>query len=91
VKDAILYAGDLLVSPYRLAERFSAFVGSHEAFESYIASGLLKVISATAQENRAQLFQTPHTVSWERVERKLPDIMYDIIDVVEKEKGLYAR
>jgi len=91
VKDAILHAGDLLVSPYRLAERFSAFVGSHEAFEPFVASGLLKAISTSAQKSRDQLFETPHTVSWERVERKIPSILYDIIDVVEKEKRLYVK
>ncbi len=90
VKDAILYAGDLLVSPYRLADRFSTFVGSHEAFEPFVASGLLQAISTTARKTRDQLFETPHTVSWERVERKMPHILYDIIDVVEKEKRLYV-
>jgi glucosyl-3-phosphoglycerate synthase len=87
VKDAILYAGDLLISPYRLADRFSTFVGSHEAFEPFVKSGLLQAISKTKTQD--QLFETPHTVSWERVERKMPDILYDIIDAVEKEKRLY--
>jgi glucosyl-3-phosphoglycerate synthase len=90
VKDAILYAGDLLISPYRLADRFSSFVGSHEAFEPFVGSGLLQAISATARKTRDHLFETPHTVSWERVERKMPNILYDIIDVVEKEKRLYV-
>ncbi|MBN1842422.1 MAG: hypothetical protein JW883_09120 [Deltaproteobacteria bacterium] len=89
VKDAILYAGDLLISPYRLVDRFSTFVGSHEAFEPFLATGLLQAIAATAQKNREQLFETPQTVSWERVQRKIPNILYDIIDVVEKEKRLY--
>ena len=91
VKDAILYAGDLLTSPYRLANRFSTFVGSHEAFEPFVASGLLQAISTTANRTRDQLFETPQTVSWERVERKMPSILYDIIDVVEKEKRLYVK
>ena len=87
VKDSILYAGDLLISPYRLADRFSTFVGSHEAFEPFVKSGLLQAISKTKTQD--QLFETPHTVSWERVERKMPNILYDIIDAVEKEKRLY--
>ncbi len=90
VKDAILHAGDLLISPYRLADRFSGFVGSHDAFEPFVASGLLQAISTTAHKARDQLFETPHTVSWERVERKMPNILYDIIDVVEKEKRFYV-
>jgi len=89
VKDAILYAGDLLISPYRLVDRFSTFVGSHEAFEPFVASGLLQAITKTAQKSRDQLFETPQTVSWERVIRKMPDIIYDIIDVLEREKKLY--
>ena len=91
VKDAILHAGDLLVSPYRLAERFSAFVGGHKAFDPFVESGLIKAISKSAHKSRDQLFETPHTVSWERVERKMPSILYDIIDVVEKEKRLYMK
>ncbi|RLB82392.1 MAG: hypothetical protein DRH17_06125 [Deltaproteobacteria bacterium] len=90
-KNAILYAGDLLISPYRLVDRFTSFVGSHEAFKPFLASGLLQAISETAQKTRDQLFETPQTVSWERVARKMPDIFYDIIDVVEKEKKLYLK
>jgi len=86
VKDAILYAGDLLASPYRLADRFSTFVGSHEAFEPFIASGLLQAIAESGKMTRDHIFETPQTVSWERVIRKLPRIIYDIIDVVEEEK-----
>jgi len=91
VKDAILYAGDLLMSPYRLIDRFSSFVGSHEVFKPFLSSGLLQAIAATAQETKGQLFETPHTVSWERVTRKMPDILYDIIDVVETEKKFYFK
>jgi glucosyl-3-phosphoglycerate synthase len=90
VKDSILYAGDLLISPYRLVDRFSTFVGTHEAFDPFVASGLLKAIAGTAEKSRDQLFETPQTVSWERVLRKMPNILYDIIDVVEKEKMLFV-
>jgi glucosyl-3-phosphoglycerate synthase len=90
VKDAILYAGDLLISPYRLADRFTSFLGTHEAFEPFLASGLLQAVTETAQKSRDQLFETPQTVSWERVLRKIPNIIHQIIDVVEKEKKRYV-
>lgn len=89
-KNAVLYAGDLLVSPYRLADRFSAFLGHHEAFQPYLASGLLQVIQRCAQESRDQIFETPQTVSWERVTRKMPQIVYEIINVLEDEKQRYG-
>ncbi len=85
-KDALLYAGDILISPYRLSDRFVSFVASHEEFQPYIRDGLLTKISEVAQKSKEQLFETPQTVSWERVIRKLPDIMFEIIDVVEEEK-----
>jgi len=91
VKNAILHAGDLLISPYRLVDRFSTYVGTHKAFEPFVASGLLQTIAETAQNARDQIFETPQTVSWDRVVRKIPNILYDIIDVVEKEKGLYLK
>ena len=90
-KNAILYAGDLLISPYQLVDRFTAFLGSHKAFEPYLGSGLLQAIAETAKKTQDKLFQTPQTVSWGRVERKIPKIFYDIIDVVEKEKKLYLK
>jgi glucosyl-3-phosphoglycerate synthase len=91
VKNAILHAGDLLISPYRLVDRFSTYVGTHKAFEPFVASGLLQAIAQTAERAREQVFETPQTVSWDRVMRKMPDIIFDIIDVVENEKGLYRK
>jgi glucosyl-3-phosphoglycerate synthase len=38
-----------------------------------------------------KLFETPQTVSWDRVVRKIPKIFFDIIDVVEQEKKLYLK
>jgi glucosyl-3-phosphoglycerate synthase len=90
-KNAILYAGDLLLSPYRMVDRFSSFLSSHKSFEPYLASGLLTEIAKVARQNREEIFETPQTVSWERVERKLPGIFYDIIDVVEQEKKVYFK
>lgn len=90
-KKAIMHAGDLLMSPYQLVDRFSTFVASHEAFKPYLVSGLLQTLNQNAQEIRDQLFETPQTVSWERIMRKLPNILYEIIDVVEHEKQLYCR
>jgi glucosyl-3-phosphoglycerate synthase len=88
-KNAIMHAGDLLISPYRLADRFSSFVSNHGAFQPYIEQGLLSTIRQTGQENQDQLYETPQTVSWERVMRKLPHMMKSIIDVVEDEKIYY--
>ncbi len=89
-KNAVLYAGDLLLAPYRLADRFISFVGSQPEFQPFVASGLIQTIHRCAQNARTQLFEVPQTMSWDRVLRKVPGIIYDIINVVEEEKKKYA-
>jgi len=88
-KDAILLAGDLLISPYRLTERFLSFVTANEEFKPFIESGLAQAIGETGVKLRDQLYETPHTVSWDRVNMRLPQIMYELIDIIEQEKMKY--
>ncbi len=88
-KDAILLAGDLLISPYRLTERFLSFVTANEEFKPFIESGLAQAIGETGVKLRDQLYETPHTVSWDRVSMRLPQIMYELIDIIEQEKMKY--
>ena len=88
-KNVILFAGDLLLSPSFMTHRFSTYVTAHEEFKPFIDAGLLPVIEKTAQNIRTELYETPKTVSWERVIRKLPNIINEIIDVVENEKNQY--
>ncbi|MEA2102246.1 MAG: hypothetical protein U9P80_06690 [Thermodesulfobacteriota bacterium] len=85
-KDVILSAGDLLLSPYCMTERLNTFILSHDTFRPYIEQGLVETISNAGINTGTKLFETPQTVSWERVIRKLPNIITDIIDVIEDEK-----
>jgi glucosyl-3-phosphoglycerate synthase len=87
-KDVIISAGDLLLSPYCMTERLNTFILSHDAFRPYIEQGLVETISNAGINTGTKLFETPQTVSWERVIRKLPNIITDIIDVIEDEKKL---
>jgi glucosyl-3-phosphoglycerate synthase len=88
-KNAILFAGDLLISPYRLTDRFLSFVTANEEFKPFIETGLAQAIDQAGVKMRNQLYETPHTVSWDRVNMKLPDLMYRLIDVIEAEKKKY--
>ena len=90
-KDAILSAGDYFTSPYRLTERFLRLLSSDDRFDKYLNEGLDKDLIAYERANQNQVFETPHTVSWDRILMKLPRILYDISDVIEKEKALYAK
>jgi glucosyl-3-phosphoglycerate synthase len=88
-KDAILFAGDLLLSPYRLTDRLLNFVTANEEFRPFIESGLAQAIGQAGVKMRDQLYETPQTVSWDRVNMRLPGIMYELVDVIEQEKKRY--
>ena len=49
-------------------------------------SGLARAIDQVGLKVRDQLYETPQTVSWDRVNLKLPEIMCEIVDVIEEEK-----
>ncbi|MDY7035803.1 MAG: hypothetical protein SV375_06535 [Thermodesulfobacteriota bacterium] len=84
--NSILYAGELLTSPYRITERFLRFVNSHPEFQPFLKNGLAEAILSVESKTVESVFETPKTVSWERVANKLPRIFYDLIEVVEDEK-----
>lgn len=89
-RNSILIAGDVLTSPYKLTERFLRFINSYSEFKHFLAEGLAETIISVESKTQQSLFQTPQTVSWERVLNKLPGIFYDLIEVVESEKRRFA-
>ena len=89
-RDSILHAGDLLTSPYRMTERFLRLVNSYPEFQSFLKQGLAEAILAVEGRSEKSVFETPKTVSWERVASKLPHIYYDLIEVVENEKRRFS-
>ena len=89
-RNSILYAGELLTSPYRMTERFLRFVNTYPEFRSFLEDGLAEAILAVESKTQQAIFQIPQTVSWERVSNKLPRIFYDMIEVVEQEKRRFA-
>ena len=88
-KNAILFAGDLLLSPYRLTDRFLSFVTANEEFRPFIEGGLAQAIGQAGLKLKDQLYETPQTVSRDRVNMRLPGIMYELVDVIEQEKKRY--
>lgn len=89
-RDSILQAGEMLTSPYKMTEKFLRFVNSHPEFKPFIENGLAETILEVERNSEQKLFETPQTVSWERVSNKLPRIFYDLIEVVEMEKRRFS-
>ena len=89
-RQSILQAGEALTSPYRMTEKFLRFVNSHPEFKPYLENGLAEAILEAEHRTERGGFETPQTVSWERVTNKLPNIFYDLIEVVESEKRRFS-
>jgi glucosyl-3-phosphoglycerate synthase len=89
-RNSILFAGELLTSPYRMTEKFLRLVTTHEEFKPFLEQGLAETILSVEGKALQSLFETPQTVSWERVSSKLPRIFYDLIEVVEDEKRRFS-
>ena len=89
-KNSILFAGDMLTSPYRMTERFLRVVNTFPEFKPFLEKGLAETILSVESTTQQNVFQTPQTVSWERVLNKLPRIFYDLIEVVEEEKRRFS-
>ncbi len=89
-RNAIVQAGDLLTSPYRMTERFLRFVHTHAEFKPFLEKGLAQAIMAAEQNARQSVFEMPQTVSWERISSKLPRIFFDLIEVIEDEKRRFS-
>lgn len=89
-RQSILTAGEQLTSPYRMTERFLRLVNSYPEFKPYVENGLTDAILAVEKKTQQQVFETPQTVSWERILNKLPRIFYDLIEVVEEEKRRFV-
>ena len=87
---SILYAGDLLTSPYWMTEKFLRFVSSHAEFKPYLDAGLLDAIVSVEKKTARGVFETPQTVSWDRVSHRLPRIYYELIDAVEEDKKRFV-
>lgn len=89
-RNSILHAGEIFAAPYGMSERFLRFVTSHPEFKPFLEHGLAETILKVESVEEKKIFEMPQTVSWERVANKLPQIFYDLVEVVEEQKRLYS-
>lgn len=88
--EAILTAGDQLISPSRMTDRFLRILMSDDRFQKYLDMGLQEDMVAFERDNRYQLFEVPQTVSWERIITKLPRVLLDIGEAVKREQKRFS-
>jgi glucosyl-3-phosphoglycerate synthase len=87
-KDAILVAGDTITAPHRLTERFLRFVTSNDEFRRFTDQGLTDTILEVERTAGKTFFEMPQTVSWERVQSRMPGILAHLRDLILEENGV---
>jgi len=87
---SILEAGEVLNAPYRMTEMFLRFIATHPEFKPFLEQGLAEAIVEVERKSQKSIYEMPQTVSWERVENKIPRIYFDLIDVMEEEKRRFS-
>ncbi len=89
-RNSILHAGESFAAPYRITEQFMRYINSHPEFKPFLENGLAETIMQVEKKAEHRIFEIPQTVSWERVSNKLPQIYYDLIEVMEDDKRHYS-
>lgn len=86
----ILRAGEILTAQSMMTGRFLRVIHTYPEFQPYIKAGLAETIVAVENQMKRAIFETPQTVSWERVCDKLPDIFKELKKAVNKETKRFA-
>ena len=86
LKQGILGAAEYFLEPGNLADQFLRFTTMNPEFKPFNDQGLQRTILEVAARNRMRPALQPETPSWERVQEKTPDIILQMIDVIESEK-----
>lgn len=87
---AIHVAGDIFEKPRNVAERFLRFTAEHEEFKKFTDQGIQDAILEVESKLKKSPSMATELPSWERVCEKCPDIIRDIIEVIEEEKKQYG-
>ncbi|MBU2489248.1 MAG: hypothetical protein KKA60_07645 [Proteobacteria bacterium] len=85
---SVLTAGEMLTSRRRVAENFLKVVHTYPEFAPYLETGLADAILSVESQLDKSLFEIPQTVSWERVNNKLPYIYTDLLGALKKSEAL---
>ena len=87
---SVLYAGFILESPQHIAESIIRFLSAHDEFKPYVDNGIMSTVTKVEERLRKEVLLEAELPSWERVQEKVPDIIREIIDVIESEKTKYG-
>ena len=87
---SILRAGEILSRQSVSTESLLRLVCSYPHFKPFIRDGLAEAILSIETAAAPHVFETPVTVSWDRVSHKLPQIYDCLLEAVEQGKVWFA-
>lgn len=86
ITDAIYNVGELLDAPQHISDMFLRYTTINPEFERFNQSGLQNVILEVEKRIKHEYRITRDLPSWARIEEKVPEIIEQIIDVIEQVK-----
>jgi len=89
-RKCILRAGEILTAQSLITGRFMRVIHTYPEFKPHLDAGLADTILSVENKIKRSFFETPQTVSWERITKKLPNIFKDLNEVIRQEKNRFS-
>jgi glucosyl-3-phosphoglycerate synthase len=80
--NCILHAGEILTAQATNIDRLLRLASTYPQFKAFLEAGLTEAILSVESELKKQVFETPHTATWERVFYKIPKINNILIEAI---------
>ena len=89
-RNCILRAGEILTTQSMITGRFMRVIHTYPEFKPHLDAGLSDTIISVEKKIKRDFFETPQTVSWDRITKKLPNIFEDLNKAIRQEKNLLS-
>jgi len=89
-RNCILRAGEILTAQSLITGRFMRIIHTYPEFKPHLDAGLSDTILSVEKKIKRSFFETPQTVSWDRITKKLPNIFKDLNKAISEEKNLLS-
>jgi glucosyl-3-phosphoglycerate synthase len=65
-------------------------IHTYPEFKPHLDAGLSDTIISVEKKIKRDFFETPQTVSWDRITKKLPNIFEDLNKAIRQQKNLLS-
>ena len=89
-RNCILRAGEILTTQSMITGRFMRVIHTYPEFKPHLDAGLSDTIISVEKKIKRDFFETPQTVSWDRITKKLPNIFEDLNKAIRQQKNLLS-